>query len=70
MAPTIELSDELMERLEGHLEEDETIEESVEELLAIYEQEGRFLAEGPWGPRDLLGPGHTELENDAPTVPE
>lgn len=47
MVQTIELSDELAERLEGHLEEGETIEEFVEELVSIYEQEGRFLAEGP-----------------------
>lgn len=47
MVQTIELSDELAERLNGHLEEDETVEEFIEELLSIYEQEGRFLAEGP-----------------------
>lgn len=43
---TIELSDDLAERIEGHLEDDETIPEFVEELVAIYEQEGRFLQEG------------------------
>jgi hypothetical protein len=47
MVQTIELSDELVERLRGHLEEGETIEEFIEELVSIYEQEGRFLAEGP-----------------------
>lgn len=46
MVRTIEMSDELAERLESHLEEDETIAEFVEELVAIYEQEGRFLREG------------------------
>lgn len=47
MARTITLSDDLRERLEGHLEDDETIEELIAELVTIYEQEGRFLAEGP-----------------------
>lgn len=31
----------------SHLEEDETLEAFIEELVAIYEQEGRFLQEGP-----------------------
>ena len=42
MTRTIDLSDELVERLESHAEEDEFIEE----LVTIYEQEGRFLDEG------------------------
>ena len=46
MATTIELSDDLVERIEGHLEDDETIEEFLQELVSIYEQEGRFLQEG------------------------
>lgn len=46
MAQTVELDDELIERLEGHLEEDETIEEFIEELVNIYEQEGRFSDPG------------------------
>jgi ferritin-like metal-binding protein YciE len=46
MAQTIELSDELVARLENHLEEDETLEELVEELVNIYEQEGRFSDPG------------------------
>jgi ferritin-like metal-binding protein YciE len=46
MSRTIELSDELVERLEGHLEEDETMEEFIEELVNIYEQEGRFSDPG------------------------
>lgn len=46
MARTVELDDELVERLEGHLEEDETIEELIEELVNIYEQEGRFTDQG------------------------
>lgn len=46
MVRTIELDDDLAERMEGHLEDDETLEEFIEELVAIYEQEGRFLQEG------------------------
>ncbi|WP_168927120.1 DUF7557 family protein [Natronorubrum aibiense] len=46
MGHTIELDDDLVRRIEGHLEEDETIEEFIEELVSIYEQEGRFLQEG------------------------
>lgn len=46
MGTTIELSDDLVERIEGHCEEDETIEEFLQELISIYEQEGRFLHEG------------------------
>jgi len=46
MAQTIELSDELIERMEGHLQEGETMEEFVEELVTIYEQEGRFTDQG------------------------
>ena len=46
MTRTIELDDDLAERMEGHLEDGETLEEFIEELVAIYEQEGRFLQEG------------------------
>jgi hypothetical protein len=46
MTATIEIDDDLKRRLEGHLEEDETIEEFVTELLNIYETEGSFLQEG------------------------
>jgi len=46
MPQTIELSDDLVERLETHLEEDETVEELIEELVEIYEQEGRFSDPG------------------------
>ncbi|SIR65330.1 DUF7557 family protein [Natronorubrum daqingense] len=46
MTHTIEISDDLKERLDGHLEEDETYEEFIEELVSIYETEGRFLQEG------------------------
>jgi predicted CopG family antitoxin len=46
MPRTIELSDELVERLEAHLKEDQTVEEFIEELVGIYEQEGRFSDPG------------------------
>lgn len=45
MSVTVELDDELAERLEGHLEEDESYEELIEELLNIYEN-SRFVREG------------------------
>jgi hypothetical protein len=46
MPREIELDDRLVERLERHLAEDQTIPEFVEELLAMYETEGAFLQEG------------------------
>lgn len=46
MTYTLEISDELRERLEGHLEEDESYEEFIEELVSMYETEGTFLQEG------------------------
>ncbi|WEL17590.1 MULTISPECIES: hypothetical protein [unclassified Halorhabdus] len=46
MPHTIELDDELVERIEPHLEDDETIEEFLTELVTIYEQEGRFTDQG------------------------
>jgi metal-responsive CopG/Arc/MetJ family transcriptional regulator len=46
MSTTIELGDELAERIDGHLEEGETREEFIEELVAMYETEGAFLQEG------------------------
>ncbi|MFC5969742.1 hypothetical protein ACFPYI_00215 [Halomarina salina] len=45
MPTTIELPDDLAERLAVHLEEDETYAELVEELLNIYEGT-RFVQEG------------------------
>jgi hypothetical protein len=42
----IHVSDELKERLEGHAEEDESIQELIEELVNIYETEGAFMQEG------------------------
>ena len=46
MVQPIELDDDLVERMNGHLEDDETLEEFIEELVTIDEQEGRFLQEG------------------------
>lgn len=46
MVKTIEINDELAERLEQHRQNDESIEELIEELLNIYEQEGRFSDSG------------------------
>lgn len=46
MAYTIEVDDELGERIEGHLEDDETPAEFIAELVSVYETEGNFLREG------------------------
>ncbi|MFB6155348.1 MAG: hypothetical protein ABEJ22_05585 [Haloferacaceae archaeon] len=46
MTFTIEISDDLKERIDAHLEDDETHAEFVEELVSMYESEGRFLQEG------------------------
>ncbi len=46
MTVTVELDDELAERIEQHLEEDESYEEFIEELVSVYETEGGFLTEG------------------------
>ncbi|QGA83638.1 Uncharacterized protein LC1Hm_2605 [Halomicrobium sp. LC1Hm] len=46
MTHTIELSDELSERIEAHKEDDESHEAFIEELVSVYETEGAFLQEG------------------------
>jgi len=46
MTQTIELSEDLHDRIVGHLADGETPEEFIEELLAMYETEGAFLQEG------------------------
>lgn len=43
---TIEIGDDLKHRIDEHLEDDETYEEFLTELLNIYETEGSFLQEG------------------------
>ena len=49
MSFTLELSEEFKERMDGHLEEGETYEEFLEELLNHYESEGESLWEGYGG---------------------
>lgn len=44
--PKIEASADLIERIDSHLEEGETRQEFINELLDIYESEGAFLQEG------------------------
>ena len=46
MTYTLEISDELRERLERHCEEGESYEEFIEELVSVYETDGAFLQEG------------------------
>jgi hypothetical protein len=46
MPHTLEISDELRDRLERHTEEDQTLEELIDELVSMYETEGAFLQEG------------------------
>jgi len=43
--PKIELDAEVIERIDNHLEEGETRQEFIEEILSIYESEGTFLQE-------------------------
>ncbi|WP_169302338.1 DUF7557 family protein [Halorientalis salina] len=46
MPYTLEISDDLRDRLDDHLEEDETYEEFIAELVSMYETDGAFLQEG------------------------
>lgn len=46
MTHTIEISDDLRQRIEDHLREDESYEEFITELVSMYETEGAFLREG------------------------
>lgn len=46
MTHTIEISDDLRERIEDHCEAGESVEEFLEELVSVYETEGAFLQEG------------------------
>lgn len=43
---TLEIADDLRERLERHTGEDESVEEFLAELVSMYETEGTFLQEG------------------------
>ena len=46
MTHSIEISDDLRERVENLLDEGETVEEFIEELVSMYETDGMFLQEG------------------------
>jgi hypothetical protein len=46
MVRRIELSDDLAERMDDFRREDESMEEFIQELVNIYEQEGRFTDKG------------------------
>lgn len=46
MTHTLEISEDLKDRLDSHLEEDESHEEFIAELVSVYETEGAFLREG------------------------
>ncbi|MDF9744549.1 DUF7557 family protein [Natrinema salsiterrestre] len=46
MTQRLEISDDLMDRLDSHCEEGQSPEELVEELVSMYETEGAFLQEG------------------------
>lgn len=43
--PKIELDADMIERIDSHLEEGETRQEFIEEILSIYESEGTFIQE-------------------------
>lgn len=46
MSHTLEISDDLKDRLESHCDEGQSPEELIEELVSIYETEGTFMQEG------------------------
>lgn len=46
MTHTLELSDDLRERIDQYRDENQTYEEFIDELISIYETEGIFLQEG------------------------
>ncbi|MFB1063831.1 MULTISPECIES: ribbon-helix-helix protein, CopG family [unclassified Natrinema] len=46
MTQTLEISDDLKERLDNHCEDGQSNEELIEELVSMYETEGAFLQEG------------------------
>ncbi|WP_293027801.1 hypothetical protein [Natronococcus sp.] len=46
MTHTLEISDDLKDRLDSHCDEGQSPEELIEELLSIYEAEGTFMQEG------------------------
>lgn len=46
MTERIEVSDEVRERLDKHIEEDQSYEEFIDELVSMYETDATFLQEG------------------------
>ncbi|WP_176393149.1 DUF7557 family protein [Natronolimnobius baerhuensis] len=46
MTQTLEIDDELADRLDSHCEPDQSRVEFVAELVAMYETDGTFLQEG------------------------
>ena len=46
MTQTLEIDDDLMEQLEAHREEGESVEDLIRELVSMYETDGAFLREG------------------------
>jgi hypothetical protein len=46
MTHTLEIDDELWERIDQHREAGETAEEFLAELVSMYETEGAFMREG------------------------
>ncbi|MGM0372113.1 MAG: DUF7557 family protein [Halobacteriota archaeon] len=46
MGTTIEIDADLYERLQGHCEEGESVEEFIVELVTMYETDGAFMQEG------------------------
>jgi len=50
MSPTLEVNEELLEQIDGHLAEGETREEFIEELVHHYEAQGSTSWEGYGGP--------------------
>lgn len=46
MTHSLEISDDLYDRLDDNTDDGQSVEELVEELLNVYEAEGAFLQEG------------------------
>lgn len=46
MTHTLEIDDDLWQRIQDHCEPEETPAEFLEELVSVYETEGAFLQEG------------------------
>ncbi|MBZ6494285.1 DUF7557 family protein [Natrinema longum] len=46
MTQTLEISDDLKDRLDSHCEDGQSPAELIEELVSMYETEGAFLQEG------------------------